>query len=99
MSAGTCAFHFCFKDSIGRVDFSVGHVRGMSYGIFVTIGIKLIGEFSFCLLCLYQYESSPKVVDSLKYFFAQSPDFISNFENQFYSYSLGLTLSSSFQLL
>ena len=44
-----------------------------------------------CLICSYQYESNPKVVDSFKCFGAQIPYFISKFETQFYSYSRRLT--------
>ena len=39
----------------------------------------------FCWLRSYQYDSSPKVVDSLKYFCAQSSHFPSKFENLFHS--------------
>ena len=39
-SAGTCALSFCFEDYVVRVDDSVGHVRDMSSGVFVPIGIK-----------------------------------------------------------
>ena len=43
-SAGTCGFPFHFRYSIGRVNDSVGRVRGMGSGIFVTIVIKSIGD-------------------------------------------------------
>ena len=50
-SAGTCAFPFCFDESVGRVgdsvvrfDDSVGCVRGMKFGVFVPTGIESIGE-------------------------------------------------------
>ena len=36
----------------------------------------------------HQRESSPKLVDSLHSFGAQNPDFPSNFQNWFHSYSL-----------
>ena len=51
------------------------------------------------LTCLYQYESSLKVVDSSKYFGAQIPYFLSKFENQFYGYSCSQTLPCSLQPL
>ena len=50
-SAGTCAFTFCFDesvgrvgDSVGRIDDYVGRVRGVGSGVFVPTGIKLIGD-------------------------------------------------------
>ena len=49
--AGTCAFPFHFEDSIGRVDDSVGHVRGMDSGIFVSIGIEY--NFEVVLLVMF----------------------------------------------
>ena len=42
-SAGTRAFPFCFKDSVGSVDDSVGIVRVVGSGIFVLMGIESIG--------------------------------------------------------
>ena len=42
------------------------------------------------LTILHQQESIPKVVDSLHYFGAQITDFLSKFQNHFYSYSLTL---------
>ena len=49
--------------------------------------------------CWYQYDSSPKVVDSSKCFGAQIINFPSKFKNLFYSYIHGMTLPHSFQLL
>ena len=51
------------------------------------------------LMCLYQHESSPKVVDSSKCFGAQIPYFISKFETQFYFFSRIQTLPHSLQPL
>ena len=48
------------------------------------------------LSCSCQQESSPTVVNSSRCFGAQIPDFLSKFQNQFYSYSHGLTLRHSF---
>ena len=42
-SAGTCAFTFFFEYTIGCVDDYVGCVCGMCSGVFVLIGIELIG--------------------------------------------------------
>ena len=39
-SNGTCAFLFCFDYSVGRVDYSVGSVRGVASSVFFPIGIK-----------------------------------------------------------
>ena len=44
----------------------------------------------FSLIFLYQQDSIPKVVESLHYFGAQIPHFISKFRNQFHIYSLTL---------
>ena len=33
-SSGTCAFPFCFEESVDRVDNSVGHIRGVGFGVF-----------------------------------------------------------------
>ena len=43
-SAGTCAFPFRFEKSIGYVYNSIGRVCGVGYGIFVSTGIKSIGD-------------------------------------------------------
>ena len=50
-SAGTCAFPFCFAESVvcvgdyvGRVDDSFGRVCGMGSGIFILTVIESIGE-------------------------------------------------------
>ena len=51
------------------------------------------------LSCSCQYESSVKVVNSSKCFGAQIPDFLSKFQNQFYSYSHGLNFLHSFRPL
>ena len=40
-SAGTYNFPFRFEDSVGRVEYSVGCVRGVDSGVFVLIGIDL----------------------------------------------------------
>ena len=94
-SAGMCTFPFRSDDSAGRADNSVGHVHGVGSGVFVLIGIESTGDIVPLVVFV------PKGVNSkcgrlAEYFCAQSIDFPSNFENQFYSYSLVLTLSSSF---
>ena len=43
-STGTCTFPFRFEDYVGRVENSVGRVRGMVSGVLFTIGIKSIGD-------------------------------------------------------
>ena len=43
-SAGACALYFRFEDSVGRVDDSVGRVRGMGSVFFAPIGIESIGD-------------------------------------------------------
>ena len=51
-SYGTCAFPFCFEQSVGRVDYSVGCVAesifcvcGVGCGAFFMTGIESIGDF------------------------------------------------------
>ena len=43
-SAGTCAFHLRFEESVGCVDDSVGRVHGVGSGVFVPKGIESIGD-------------------------------------------------------
>ena len=43
-SAGMRAFTFHFEESVGCVDDSVGHVRGVESGVFVPTGIESIGD-------------------------------------------------------
>ena len=69
-SAGMCFFTFCFDESVGHVRYCVGcvekyvgRVSDMGSRVFVPTGIDSIGDVV-CWLCLYQKESSPKVVDS-----------------------------------
>ena len=62
-SASTCAFPFFSDESVGSVGESVGGVCGVGSGFFVLTGIESIGDV-FHWLCLYQNESSSKVVDS-----------------------------------
>ena len=62
---------------------------------FFSIGIK-----SNCdVVPLVLFVPTGFMVDSLKYIGVQSPDFRSKFENQFYSYSLFLTMSRSLRPL
>ena len=60
-SPGTCDFPFCSGKFVGSVGKSVGGVSGIGSGVFVSTGIKSNGHV---ITCLYQEESSPKVVDS-----------------------------------
>ena len=41
---GTCAFTFCFEESVGRVDNSTGHVRGMGSVVSPPIVVESIGD-------------------------------------------------------
>ena len=50
-SAGTRAFPFrfyesvgCVGDSVGRVEYSVGCVRGAGFGVFILTGIESVGD-------------------------------------------------------
>ena len=43
-SDGTCTFSFRFNKSVGRVDGSIGRVRGVGSGVFVLIGVKSVGD-------------------------------------------------------
>ena len=58
-----CTFPFCSGKSIGSAGESVGSFSGVGSGNFVPTEIKSLGDV-FPFLCLYQEESSPKVVDS-----------------------------------
>ena len=81
-SSGTyyfCAFSLCFDESVVSVN-----VLGSE--VFVPTGVEYKCAI-FASDYFYQQESSPKAVDSLKYFGAQIFYFIYKFENQFYSYS------------
>ena len=60
-----CAIFFCFEESVGRVDNSVGHVdefdgriRGVEYGIFVPKGINSIGVIVLLFVYLTIVEKS-----------------------------------------
>ena len=97
-SIGTCAFTFRFEYSIGRVDKSVGRVdnsngrvRGVGSGVFVPIGIESIGGVVLSVVFV-PIGVEFKGGQFIEIFGAQSPDFPSNYEYQFYSYSLVLTL-------
>ena len=60
---GTCAFTFRSDGSIGSVGESVGGIRGVGSGILSQQDLsKLVTLFYWS--CLYQNESSQKVVDS-----------------------------------
>ena len=89
-SSGT----FSFPDFLYFDDY-VGRVSSLGSSVFVPTGVKSKCDFV-RFSCSYQYESSPKVVDSSKHFGAQIPDFLSKFETQFYSYSHGLTYLNLF---
>ena len=73
--------------------------------VLVTWGLEFLYQqesspnVTFLLSCSHQCESSKKVVDSLKCFGAQIPDFTSKFKNHFFSYSHGLTLPHPFRPL
>ena len=43
-STVTCAFHFCFDKSVGRVGESIGRVNSVGSRMFVPTGIKSIGD-------------------------------------------------------
>ena len=73
-SPGTFAFPFCSGKSVGSVGESIGCVCGIGSGVFFQQESSQLVTL-FCWSCLYQKESSPKVVGSLKYFGAQNPDF------------------------
>ena len=104
-SAVTSTFTSRFEDYVGSVHKSVGCVYdflvcvcGMGSGVFVPIGIKSIGDVVPLVMCV-PIGAESKLVDSLKCFGSQSPDFSSYFEDKFYSYNLFLTLSRLFQKL
>ena len=70
-------------------------VRGVGSGFFV---LKVI-ESNCDVVPLVLFVPTGFMIDSLKYIGVQSPDFRSKFENQFYSYSLFLTMSRSLRPL
>ena len=70
-------------------------VRGVGSGFFF---LKVI-ESNCDVVPLVLFVPTGFMVDSLKYIGVQSPDFRSKFENQFYSYSLFLTMSRSLRPL
>ena len=96
--AGTCAFTFFFDEYVGRVDKFLGRVCGMGSGVFLMIGIESIGDVV-PLLVFVPIGVESKWGRLIELLGAQSPDFPSKFQNQFYSYSFVLTLSCSFQTL
>ena len=97
-SADMCACPFHFEDSagsvnnsVGRVENSVGRVRGVGSGVFVPIGIESIGGVVLSVVFV-PIGVEFKGGQFIEIFGAQSPDFPSNYEYQFYSFSLVLTL-------
>ena len=62
-SAGTCTFPFHFDESVGRVGESVDRVSGVSLAFFFQKESSQLVTF-FYWSCLYQKDSSSKVVDS-----------------------------------
>ena len=87
-----CAFLHCVL--------TIMLVMLVAWGLTVLYQQELISNVTFSwLLCSYEYDSISKVVNSSKCFGAQIPDFPSRFQNKFFSYSHGLTLSHSFLLL
>ena len=96
--AGMCYFPFCFEDYVGSVGDSIGRVCGVGSGIFVPIVIESNCDVvPFVVFVPIVVES--KIVRLIEIYGAQSPDFPSKFQNQFYSYSLVLNLAQSFQPL
>ena len=90
-SSVTCYFPLRFDDSIG-------HVSSLVYGIFVPIGVKSNCDVVALALFLpigVEFKSSRLS----KYFGAQSTDFPSKLQDQFFSHSPGLALSHSFRPL
>ena len=74
---------------------SVGHVSGLGSGIFVPTGVDSKCEI-LRLSYLYQYKSTPTVVNSLNHFGAKITCSLSKFVTQFYTYSHGMTSPHSF---
>ena len=72
------AFSLSFDDSVGSVSV-LGSIILYRQGSSPNV-ILLHLTFS------YLYQSNPRLVDSLKCFGAQTPCFLSKFENQFYRY-------------
>ena len=60
------------------------------FALFCVLTSPLVMLVFWGLAFLHQQESSPKMVDSLNYFGAQSPDSPPKRQNHFYSYSLNL---------
>ena len=61
-SPDACAIPSYSVKAVGSVGKSIGHVYGMGSGVFVLIVIESIGDL-IRWSCLYQEDSSPKMVD------------------------------------
>ena len=87
-----------FSIFLNSFDKSVVSGSGLGSDFLASTGVYSKGDI-FASDIFYQWESSKKVVESLKGVGAQIPYFNSKFEIEFYSYSLSQTFPLSLQPL